>query len=331
MAKAYKYRCGIGLFDEKNKSIFERDVDTLTNNQIYLPTIDHLNDPAEGFYNDSELISCFKGNTKIQSQYEELVKKFHNIGIYSLSKTNDNELLWAYYASGHTGFAIEYDIDILKESLNFNPYFRLMHDFDVDYVDSVPAINLSLLKDANDLDILKICVGTKSKSWMHENELRLIFEMTGLANIDYRSITGIYFGYKMDEREKISIMEKLKGRGVAYYKMDLIENTYKFIPKPIQDKFSDAPKYVPNSIQYDVDELMSMGYLSEEEKIQYRDIFIDALESIKTEPFIKCFYQVAILPDAHKIKIFAYTTTGITSIRQFVFNVYPDGHTTRIQ
>ena len=45
MKKAYKYRGGIGVFDQEGQSIFERDVNTLVNNQIYLPTVDLLNDP----------------------------------------------------------------------------------------------------------------------------------------------------------------------------------------------------------------------------------------------------------------------------------------------
>ena len=57
MKKAYKYRGGIGVFDQEGHSIFERDVNTLVNNQIYLPTVDLLNDPTEGFYNDFDITS----------------------------------------------------------------------------------------------------------------------------------------------------------------------------------------------------------------------------------------------------------------------------------
>ena len=48
MSKAYKYRGGQGILDKDGKSIFERDVATLVNNQLYLPTKDGLNDPTEG-------------------------------------------------------------------------------------------------------------------------------------------------------------------------------------------------------------------------------------------------------------------------------------------
>lgn len=56
MTKAYKYRGGIGILDKDGKSIFERDVNTIVNNQIYLPTKYELNDPTEGFCNDDAII-----------------------------------------------------------------------------------------------------------------------------------------------------------------------------------------------------------------------------------------------------------------------------------
>ena len=55
MTKAYKYRGGRGILDKDGKSIFERDVATLVNNQLYLPTKDGLNDPTEGVYGDDAL------------------------------------------------------------------------------------------------------------------------------------------------------------------------------------------------------------------------------------------------------------------------------------
>ena len=70
-----------------------------------------------------EAFKQFSGDVK--KQYQELLEKFAQIGIYSLSNNVTNELLWAYYGGGHTGFAIEYDIDILKESLNYNEKFQL--------------------------------------------------------------------------------------------------------------------------------------------------------------------------------------------------------------
>ena len=67
MKKAYKYRGGIGLFDKEKQSIFERDINTLANNQIYLPTKVELNDPTEGFYNDDSITSLLKSGAESTS------------------------------------------------------------------------------------------------------------------------------------------------------------------------------------------------------------------------------------------------------------------------
>lgn len=89
MRNCYKYRGGIGGFDKDGKSIFDRDVNTLYNNQIYLPTKSELNDPTEGFCNDYKIISLieafkqFSGDVK--KQYQGLLEKFAQVGVYSLS------------------------------------------------------------------------------------------------------------------------------------------------------------------------------------------------------------------------------------------------------
>ncbi|MDR3057371.1 MAG: DUF2971 domain-containing protein [Prevotella sp.] len=222
MKKVYKYRGGVGIFDKDGQSIFERDVNTLVNNQIYIPTKKHLNDPTEGFYNDSSITNFLDAlneySQEVKKQYISLLNKIDQKGIYSLSNNINNELLWAYYGSGHSGFAIEYDIDKLKESLNYNQYFQLIYDFDVEYKKSIPKADFSLLykKDKDIIPILKTFIGTKSLSWKHEEEYRLVVEREGLLEIDYRSVTGVYFGCRMQNSEINFIMEKLQSSSTTY-------------------------------------------------------------------------------------------------------------------
>lgn len=214
MKKGYKYRGGIGVFDKDGNSIFKRDINTLVNNQIFLPTKKELNDPTEGFCNDDAIVSLLEilkdHSAEVKRQYAGLLEKFTRVGIYSLSNNISNELLWAYYGSGHSGFAIEYDIDKLKESLNHNRYFQFIFDFNVEYSKSIPNADISVLHGKDITHTLKTFLGTKSLSWKHEEEYRLIVEGKGLFNIDYRAVTGIYFGYRMQDSEIDFIMEKFK-------------------------------------------------------------------------------------------------------------------------
>ena len=50
---AYKYRSGRGTKDANGKDIFERDIELLSHDIIYIPTIEQLNDPAEALFDDS--------------------------------------------------------------------------------------------------------------------------------------------------------------------------------------------------------------------------------------------------------------------------------------
>ncbi len=97
MSKAYKYRGGRGILDKDESSIFERDVMTLVNNQLYLQTKDKLNDPTEGIYGDYALRAFFNALSEyshnVEEQYNKFIEKFGKVGVYSLSKSFDNELL----------------------------------------------------------------------------------------------------------------------------------------------------------------------------------------------------------------------------------------------
>ena len=337
MSKAYKYRGGRGILDKDGKSIFERDVATIVNNQLYLPTKDGLNDPTEGVYGDNALRMFFnvfsKYSHNVEEQYNKFTDKFSNVGVYSLSKSFDNELLWAYYASGHTGFAIEYDIDILEQSLNYNTYAQQLYKFDVEYLNDVPQIDISTIRGNEIVEMLKRFIGTKSSSWAHEKEVRLIFENTGLFEIDFKAVTAIYFGHRMPDGDINYIMEKLKGRGLKYFKMVNVNNSYRFEAKEIEDKYSGAPKYVENCVSYDIDNLLLCGGLNEEEITTYKSYFINALETIKDDSNIKEFYLATISYDQHEpiLRIFGNTKNPLAPVKPFEFRVEDNNKVLRIK
>lgn len=337
MTKAYKYRGGRGILDKDGKSIFERDVMTLVNNQLYLPTKDGLNDPTEGVYRDDALRMFFnvfsKYSHNVEEQYNKFTERFGKVGVYSLSKTFDNELLWAYYASGHTGFAIEYDIDILEQSLNYNAYAQQLYKFDVEYWNDVPQINISTIRGNEIVEMLKRFIGAKSSSWAHEKEVRLIFENTGLFEIDYKAVTAIYFGCRMPDSDIDYIMEKLKGRGLKYFKMVNVNNSYRFEAKEVEDKYPNIPKFVANCVSYDIDNLLLCGGLNEEEIATYKSYFINALEMVKDDTNITEFYLATISYNQQEpiLKIFGYTKNPLAPVKPFEFRVGDNNKVLRIK
>lgn len=328
--KVYKIRNGIGALNNKGESLFERDLETLVSNYIYVPNIAELNDPMEGFVNDKHLIEVLEIikplSTDLLDKYYSLKEKLNCSGIYSLTTDVNNELLWSYYGGGHSGFAIEYDLDKLKFCFNHDNFFKIF-DFEVDYVKSVPVTNMSLLEKDKTCELIKKYVGVKSKSWKHEKEIRLIFESSGLYEIDHRCVTAIYFGLRMSDEEVDLIMRKLAGRGVLYYKMNLDVNTYKLYAKQIEDKYKDTEKYIQHCIEYDVDKLIDENYFLLEDSDKYKKYFIQALDIIKNEPYLEKINIISVdyLDGEPLLRIFAKVKTGLPPQREYKFKINSEG------
>ena len=76
-------------------------------------------------------------------------------------------------------------------------------------------------------------------------------------------------------------------------------------------------------MDYNIEDLMICGMLSDDEKALYRDLFIQAIESIKNDPNVESFYMVTVSYDEGipLLKIFAYTIAGVPPIRAFQFRI----------
>ena len=188
-----------------------------------------------------------------KNDFSRFYKEVKNYGIYSLSKTEKDELLWAYYANSHKGFCIEYDLEILLKikSVNLNCI--------VQYDENLPKLNFSSVFHHNSISKLtKLILGTKSKRWLHEEEIRIIINHLGKVEYDARAVKAIYFGFKMpktyldlhENNMKLpnelspvcqeQVMEAMKGRGIKYFQMKLKSNSYEFEYTEIEDLFKNT-------------------------------------------------------------------------------------------
>lgn len=199
-------------------------------------------------------------------------------------------------------------------------------------MDDVPQIDISTFRGNEENEILKRFIGTKSSSWVHEKEIRLIFENTGLLDIDFKAVTAIYFGCRMPDNDIDYIMEKLKGRRLKYYKMVNINNSYRFEAKEIDDKYYDASPYSVKGISYDIDNLLLSGTLTEDEKDAYKEYFIIALEMIKDDPVIDQFNFATTSYDHREpiLKVFGNTKILSAPVKSFDFKI-KDGKVERIK
>ncbi|MDP4201847.1 MAG: DUF2971 domain-containing protein [Bacteroidota bacterium] len=240
--KVYKYRSGNEYLDRDLKSIVE--------NYFYAPIAENLNDPCETLVYADKIrhqtklfTTLFGEKVKLDDFHNVLdgfIKNKQKLGIYSLSKTYSDELLWAHYANNHTGFCIEYDFETLLEQVTFCNFYPL----NVEYSKEPPQIELNDVYTKDDKQIFKKIAGTKSTRWSYEEELRIITDKSGEQDYNFSAVTAIYFGYRMPEKDKDKIMSALKGRNISYYQITLKEKSYSFIREKVVDTYLESEQYL---------------------------------------------------------------------------------------
>lgn len=307
--KTFKYRSGS-----------KRDLDGLENNYLFVPHSSKLNDPTENLFDESPLLTFINQlekhyhniNTDMKSHAIDLCNKLRkNIGIFSLSKTESDELLWAYYADSHSGFCIEYDLNKLQE-LN-----KISTVFDIIYQKEIPVIDEKIALQQSDIEeILKLTSGRKSEKWVHEEEIRICIEPHGKFDYDYRAVTAIYFGLKMPKNNneldkhnhslpssysKVSqneVMKTLQGRGIKYFQMHLESNSYKIGYTEIEDLYKSAPLYKKAVLGIIPDGIIDYDSYGED----VAPIYFDRVSEImKREPY--CYSVSSIHLSTHESDI----------------------------
>jgi len=153
----------------------------------------------------------------LSNQYEDLLKDY---GVYCLSASCENLLMWAHYGAGHTGYCLEFNA---SEGSFFS------NAFEVHYQKDYPVINPFL----SDPERGKKAILTKSLDWAYEKEWRLTSSEHGSMDFPSRDLAGVIFGCKTkvedieDVKKWIGIREQpiRMHRAVIndrYYKLDII-------------------------------------------------------------------------------------------------------------
>jgi len=229
----------------------------LAKSEIYATPLVNLNDPFEATafidHKSFELGHLLLGGSKklyssnaqnadarFKQALQEFVSFTKGTGIYSLSKVATDELLWAYYANAHQGFCLEFDLEQMLE-------YKMKDEvvLEVDYSPKPPVVSIKEFLASTDPQsaLLKKLVGTKSLRWRHEQEIRVVVGIAGLREYDFRSLKAVYFGLRCNDRLIRLAMRLLRGRGLNYYQMQLVDGSYVLEPIQLQDDYPSAPKY----------------------------------------------------------------------------------------
>lgn len=285
--RVFKYRGGDSM-------ILRRDLRSLAKSQIFSAPIWSFNDPFEAkvkvhdnsfeFGKFLKLLPTFKYNEKIKQAELSFIDALATFiatskswGIYSLSKSYNDELLWAYYADSHRGFCVEYDLEKLKEyKIPTEPTVSVEYQNDIPVITSLDVLSM----DKNQECLQKKLIATKSKRWAHENEIRIITGQTGLYDYDYRALKCIYFGYRSDERFRKLIMRVLKGREIKYYLMKPKDGSYELEKQKLDDLYPKAPLYLATVAPIEE----GVPYIDDTLR-PYEDLVRKAIEIVRYEPY----------------------------------------------
>lgn len=236
----YKFRANIDI---------RQDTFSLLENKLYASKLSQLNDPFE-----TTILDYFKefSDSRIGSEaLGKLLTRIKNeIGIYSLSIDKQGnravleELMWAHYANSHKGFCIEYDVDVLKDSIKLD----ISDNVDL-YTVTYDDVDMSefALKRAKK-EPKETLLSFKSPKWSYENEIRLIFDKSGIKQYNPKALKAIYFGLNMSSKERELIIKGLDGVDVKFYEMLKLKGQYKLESQLIAGNSVYLKDLLPNNL-----------------------------------------------------------------------------------
>ena len=152
--KAYKF---------KSASQADHVFDLIINKRLFCAPLESLNDPMEGAF----VYSCNAkdDSSAVDTLASNVNKALKKLRVCSLSSTFDCHLLWAHYANGFNGVAIEIDLPDDHPQISEVTYRGVFGHF---------AYSASLTAEAAARQIL----ASKYQEWRYEKELRVISEAT---------------------------------------------------------------------------------------------------------------------------------------------------------
>lgn len=195
----------------------------------------------------AEFIKSRTGNypSSPELKYLTIPSIIQNVGIFSLSETCDNELMWGHYADGGNGIAIGFSVTETESITPNSICIRVNYTNDpVVLKDRLSGI-LAFTIDNNgnpsffqaaafDDPFLKSVMSTKNTSWAYEKEWRCIEQAHGLRSFTV-PITEIVFGLKcsLATRKKYTdLVNNYCPTPVSFF--EIVLNGRKLDKRPVQ-------------------------------------------------------------------------------------------------
>ncbi len=161
-------------------------VEYFTNPKIKISNIKYLNDPFESEAGENLIETILEGLTREGGKYtrEDVAKTINDFissyGVFSVSETSRNPLMWAHYANEHRGICIGYRKDVFTNAIRPEGKGDALSEYTphkVNY-DNFRFDRQYELYDPTDLTMaIKSHLLTKSDEWIYEKEHRCIIPL----------------------------------------------------------------------------------------------------------------------------------------------------------
>jgi hypothetical protein len=205
----------------RSADAIQQEVNSILQKYIYCAKFTDMNDPMEGFYRPSKVLSG-------KPNYNEIVRNItdlkSNIGIACFTETYEDVLMWTHYAGNYSGMCLSYSSIELQKGLP--SHVNLVR---VGYVDEPPLIYPSRAINLSEAAIS--ILSQKKYNWASEREWRILGSVGQVKIQRFQAVKAIYFGSRADLQHRTEILTSIQGTKIRAYMMDV--DGYSHTWKPI--------------------------------------------------------------------------------------------------
>ena len=230
-------------------SISINSLSAISNSYLFFSKPENFNDPFDSQLN----MLLYSGASYLLGSMEKLNMVREKIGVTCFSDSNDNQHMWAHYASRHQGICIGYDVTLIEEYFSRNALG--IEAVKVNYISELPQLSAGRIRtrninnepitydsnkfssDSKEFDklIQNLLLIKDLNIWAIENEWRIVAHPRAILvgkeiqkvteisagykfHIPINSIKSIYFGINISD-ENITLVKSILP-SIEFYKME---------------------------------------------------------------------------------------------------------------
>lgn len=167
--KQFDDASSVSLFKFRSSAKLKRDISIITKNELYCSEINDLNDPMEAYIPFAVTNWSNRASRRFQgSIMRQIDNDLARYRICSLTQQCDDPVMWAHYAEGFCGFAVEFQVS--KKEIPEDSFLRL-----VSYGTEFPVYEILSEPETYPSPSFYIeILSSKLSPWSYEDEVRVI-------------------------------------------------------------------------------------------------------------------------------------------------------------